>query len=66
MREAQAGRHVVFLVPGDVDAGCEEQSLLGAQGFAVEVVPGIAVGPSKEFPFMSRDDIATEILRAAS
>lgn len=66
MRLAQAGRHVVFLVPGNVEVGCEEQVVLERQGFAVEVVPGIATPTSKEFPFMSRDDIATEILRAAS
>ena len=66
MRLAQAGRHVVFLVPGNVEVGCEEQVVLERQGFAVEVVPGIATQTSKEFPFMSRDDIATEILRAAS
>ena len=66
MREAQAGRHVVFLLQGDVEPGCDEQSVLESQGFAVEIVPGIATSQSKEFPFMSRDDIATEILRAAS
>jgi uroporphyrin-III C-methyltransferase / precorrin-2 dehydrogenase / sirohydrochlorin ferrochelatase len=65
MRESQAGKHVVFLVAGDVDVGCDEQSVLESQGFAVEIVPGIATQP-KEFPFMSRDDIASEILRAAS
>jgi uroporphyrin-III C-methyltransferase / precorrin-2 dehydrogenase / sirohydrochlorin ferrochelatase len=65
MRESQAGKHVVFLVPGDVEAGCSEQAVLESQGFAVEIVPGIAARP-QEFPFMSRDDIATEILRAAS
>jgi uroporphyrin-III C-methyltransferase/precorrin-2 dehydrogenase/sirohydrochlorin ferrochelatase len=66
MREAHAGRHVVFLVPGNVEAGSEEQVVLQRHGFAVEIVPGIAGGQRQEFPFMSRDDIAAEILRAAS
>ena len=65
MRESQAGKHVVFLVSGDVEVGCSEQAVLESQGFAVEIVPGITA-QTKEFPFMSRDDIATEILRAAS
>ena len=65
MRESQAGKHVVLLVSGDVEIGCDEQSVLESQGFAVEIVPGIAAG-RQEFPFMSRDDTATEILRAAS
>ena len=64
MLEAQLGKRVVFLVAGDVEPGCDEQSVLESQGFAVDVVPGIAV--PGDFPFMSRDDIATQILRAAS
>jgi uroporphyrin-III C-methyltransferase / precorrin-2 dehydrogenase / sirohydrochlorin ferrochelatase len=65
-RHAQAGKHVVFLVSGDVDHGSEEVAVLEQHGFAVDVVPGIASETAKPFPFMSRDDIATEMLRAAS
>ena len=65
-RQAQAGKHVVFLVSGDVDHGSDEIAVLEQHGFAVEIVPGIAGEPAKPFPFMSRDDIASEMLRAAS
>lgn len=65
-RQAQAGKHVVFLVPGDVDHGSDEVAVLEQHGFAVEIVPGIAGEAAKPFPFMSRDDIASEMLRAAS
>lgn len=63
---ARAGKHVVFLVYGDVDHGSDEVAVLEQHGFAVDIVPGIASEPAKPFPFMSRDDIATEMLRAAS
>ncbi len=65
-RQAQAGKHVVFLVSGDVDHGSDEVAVLEQHGFAVDIVPGIAGETAKPFPFMSRDDIATEMLRAAS
>jgi uroporphyrin-III C-methyltransferase/precorrin-2 dehydrogenase/sirohydrochlorin ferrochelatase len=65
-RQAQAGKHVVFLVPGDVDHGSDDAAVLEQHGFAVDIVPGIASDTAKPFPFMSRDDIATEMLRAAS
>jgi siroheme synthase len=57
---------VVLLVSGDVDTGSDEQAVLEDIGIAVEVVPGIAEPTAKVFPFMSREDIANEILRAAS
>ncbi|MGB8313425.1 MAG: NAD(P)-dependent oxidoreductase [Aestuariivirga sp.] len=66
MREVRSGKHIVFLVAGDVDQSCEEYAALEHHGFIIDIVPGVAVAGSKEFPFMSRDDIATEILRAAS
>ena len=65
-REAQAGRHVVFLVSGDVEQDCHEQAVLERLGLAVEIVPGIAAGNAREFPFLSHDDMAAQILRAAS
>jgi uroporphyrin-III C-methyltransferase / precorrin-2 dehydrogenase / sirohydrochlorin ferrochelatase len=65
-RQAQAGKHVVFLVSGDVDHGADELAVLEQYGIAVDIVPGIAGETAKPFPFMSRDDIATEMLRAAS
>jgi uroporphyrin-III C-methyltransferase/precorrin-2 dehydrogenase/sirohydrochlorin ferrochelatase len=65
-RQAQSGKHVVFLVSGDVDHGSDEVAILEQHGFAVEIVPGIAGSTAKSFPFMSRDDIASELLRAAS
>ncbi|MEQ1520738.1 MAG: SAM-dependent methyltransferase, partial [Aestuariivirga sp.] len=65
-RHAQAGKHVVFLVPGDVDHSSDELAVLEQHGFAVDIVPGIAGETTKSFPFMSRDDIASEMLRAAS
>ena len=65
-RQAQAGKHVVFLVSGDVDHGSDEVAVLEQHGFAVDIVPGIAGEAAKPFPFMSRDDIASEMLRAAS
>ena len=65
-RQAQAGKHVVLLVPGDVDHGSDEVAVLEQHGFAVDIVPGIAGEAARPFPFMSRDDIATEMLRAAS
>jgi siroheme synthase len=64
--EARSGKHVVFLVFGDVDTGSDEQAALEDSGIAVEVVPGITTSTTKVFPFMSRDNIANEILRAAS
>jgi uroporphyrin-III C-methyltransferase / precorrin-2 dehydrogenase / sirohydrochlorin ferrochelatase len=66
MREAQTGLHVVFLVPGDVEQDSDEQSVLESQGFAVEIVPGIAVAQPKFLSFMSREDITAQMLRAAS
>ena len=66
IREARGGKHVVLLVSGDVDTGSDEQAALEDNGIAVEIVPGIAVSTDKVFPFMSREDIANEILRAAS
>ncbi len=66
MGAARAGQHVVFLVPGDGEAAAGEQAELEARDIAVELVAGVAVTDSKEFAFMSRDDIATQILRAAS
>jgi uroporphyrin-III C-methyltransferase / precorrin-2 dehydrogenase / sirohydrochlorin ferrochelatase len=66
MRESQSGKHVVFLVRGDVDLACDEISVLESQGFTVEVVPGIPVAETSVFPFMSREDITTQIMRAAS
>ena len=66
VREARSGKHVVFLVSGDIDNDSDEQAALEAIGITVEIVPGIATSTAKVFPFMSRDDIATEILRAAS
>ena len=39
---------------------------LEQHGFAVDIVPGIAGETARPFPFMSRDDIASEMLRAAS
>lgn len=65
-RQAQAGKHVVFLVSGDVDHGSDEVSVLEQHGFAVDIVPGIVGETARPFPFMSRDDIASEMLRAAS
>ena len=65
-RQARAGKHVVFLVSGDVDHGSDEVAVLEQHGFAVDIVPGIVGETAKPFPFMSRDDIATEMLRAAS
>jgi len=65
-RQAQAGKHVVFLVSGDVDHGSDEVAVLEQHGVAVDIVPGIAGETAKPFPFMSRDDIASEMLRAAS
>ena len=65
-RQAQAGKHVVFLISGDVDHGSDEVAVLEQYGFAVDIVPGIASDTAKPFPFMSRDDIASEMLRAAS
>jgi hypothetical protein len=35
-------------------------------GFAVDIVPGIAGETAKPFSLMSRDDIASEMVRAAS
>jgi uroporphyrin-III C-methyltransferase/precorrin-2 dehydrogenase/sirohydrochlorin ferrochelatase len=66
IREARGGKHVVLLISGDVDTGSDEQAALEDTGIAVEVVPGIATSTAKVFPFMSREDIANEILRAAS
>ena len=66
IRAAQAGKHVVFLVSGDVDHGSDEVSVLEQHGFAVDIVPGIVGETARPFPFMSRDDIASEMLRAAS
>lgn len=66
IREARSGGHVVFLVSGDIDNDSDEQAALEANDIAVEVVPGIATPTAKVFPFMSREDIASEILRAAS
>jgi len=66
IREARGGKHVVLLVSGDVDTGSDEQAALEDNGIAVEIVPGIATPSVKVFPFMSREDIANEILRAAS
>jgi uroporphyrin-III C-methyltransferase / precorrin-2 dehydrogenase / sirohydrochlorin ferrochelatase len=66
IREARGGKHVVLLVSGDVDTGSDEQAALEDSGIAVEIVPGIAASTDKVFPFMSREDIADEILRAAS
>ena len=57
---------MVFLVSGDVDHASEEVALLERQGFAMDIVPGIAGETARPFPFMSRDDIASEMLRAAS
>ncbi len=65
-RQAQAGKHVVLLVSGDVDHGSDELAVLEKHGFSVDIVPGIANETEKPFPFMSRDDIASEMLRAAS
>jgi hypothetical protein len=39
---------------------------LEQHGFAVDIVPSIAGETAKPFSFMSRDDIASEMLRAAS
>ncbi len=66
IREARGGKHVVLLVSGDVDTGSDEQAVLEDNGIAVEVVPGIAASTVRVFPFMSHEDIANEILRAAS
>jgi uroporphyrin-III C-methyltransferase/precorrin-2 dehydrogenase/sirohydrochlorin ferrochelatase len=63
---ARSGKHVVHLVSGDIDNDSDEQAALEANGIAVEIVPGIATTTTKVFPFMSREDIAREILRAAS
>jgi uroporphyrin-III C-methyltransferase/precorrin-2 dehydrogenase/sirohydrochlorin ferrochelatase len=65
-RQALAGKHVVFLVSGDVDHGSEEVAALEQYGFAVDIVPGIAGETAKPFSLMSRDDIASEMVRAAS
>lgn len=66
IREARSAKHVVLLVSGDVDTGSDEQAALEDSGIAVEIIPGIAASTDKVFPFMSREDIANEILRAAS
>ena len=66
IREARGGKHVVLLVSGDVDTGSDEQAALEDCGIAVEIVPGISTPAAKVFPFMSREDITNEILRAAS
>jgi uroporphyrin-III C-methyltransferase/precorrin-2 dehydrogenase/sirohydrochlorin ferrochelatase len=64
--EARGGKHVVLLVPGDIEIGSEGQTCLEDVGIPVEIVPGIAMSTAKIFPFMSREEIANEILRAAS
>jgi uroporphyrin-III C-methyltransferase/precorrin-2 dehydrogenase/sirohydrochlorin ferrochelatase len=66
IRAARSGKHVVHLVSGDIDNDSDEQATLEANGIAVEIVPGIATTTTRVFPFMSREDIAREILRAAS
>jgi uroporphyrin-III C-methyltransferase/precorrin-2 dehydrogenase/sirohydrochlorin ferrochelatase len=66
IREARSAKHVVLLVSGDVDTGSDEQAALEDSGIAVEIIPGIAASTDKVFSFMSREDIANEILRAAS
>jgi uroporphyrin-III C-methyltransferase/precorrin-2 dehydrogenase/sirohydrochlorin ferrochelatase len=70
IREARSGKHVVRLGAGDIGRASEELAVLKANGIAVDVVPGIAVAKVKAtaevVPFLSRDDIAAEILRAAS
>ncbi len=66
LREVQVGRHVVYLVNGDAEESCEEQLVLEQHGYAVEIVPGIPSAKDSRLSFISRDDIATEILRRAS
>lgn len=65
-RQAQAGKHVVFLVSGDVDHASDEVAGLEQYDIAADMVPGIASEAARPFPFMSREDIASEMLRAAS
>lgn len=64
-RQAGAGRHVVRL--GSGDTFLDERVAVGAEGIAVETVPGIEVKPSAEIiPFPLREDIRDAVLRAAS
>ncbi len=63
---ARKGKHVVYLVAGDGEPAWDELSALAQQGFAVDLVPGIASGATEISPFTSHDYIASEILRAAS
>ncbi len=65
IREARAGKHVVLWSPATLTLAAMKLRF-GRQGVAVEIVPGIAASTAKVFPFMSREDIANEILRAAS
>ena len=68
IREARSGKHVVRLKTGDVDRGGEEQAVLKANGIAVEIIPGIAVAkaPVRVVPFPTREELADQVLRAAS
>ena len=64
-REAELGRHVVRL--GSGETFLDERVAVGAEGIAVETVPGVAVKPSAEIiPFPLREDIRDAVLRAAS
>jgi len=64
-REAGLGRHVVRL--GSGDTFLDERVAVGAEGIAVETVPGVEVKPSAEIiPFPLREDIRDAVLRAAS
>jgi uroporphyrin-III C-methyltransferase/precorrin-2 dehydrogenase/sirohydrochlorin ferrochelatase len=63
--EAKAGRHVVRL--GSGDTFLDERVAVGAEGVAVETVPGVEAKPSAEIiAFPLREDIRDTALRAAS
>ncbi len=70
VREARNGKHVVRLKLGNIGRDGGEQAMLKANGIAVDIVPGIAVAKAKTsadvVAFPTREDISTEILRAAS
>ena len=70
VREARSGKHVVRLKLGNIGRDGGEQAMLKANGIAVDIVPGIAVAKAKTSAdvvvFPTREDISTDILRAAS
>lgn len=57
-------RNVV--VVGGGEAAGDELFVLEPQRFPVDIVPGIVSPATTAFSFISRDDIASQILRGAS